>query len=171
MPQFRNSELVKLLMGEFMPLPANLGARAYGDTQEIASGAYAIVMLDIQRWDTGSTGSGGAYPNGIWDGGDGSKMTAVHRGWHTISGHIEFAYHAVGRRGIQIRHEGATVIARSEWDAIKSDQVAQPMSITTQYWMNAGEYVELMAFQDSGAGLNVTEVGNYSPEFVMVRIP
>jgi len=63
------------------------------------------------------------------------------------------------------------VIARSEWDAIKSDQVVQPMSITTQYWMNAGEFVRLQAFQDSGAALQVNESGNYSPEFVMVRIP
>jgi len=175
MPQLINSEMIRTLKSVFLPLPANLGARVFGSTQSIANAAYGDITFDTERWDTGSTGAGGAYPNGMWDVATPKRLTAVHRGWHTISGHIEFAYHAVGRRGIQIRHTipggAVTEIARSEWDAIKSDQVTQPMSITTQYWMNAGEYVELMAFQDSGAGLNVNEVGNYSPEFVMVRIP
>jgi len=175
MPQLLNTEMIRTLKSVFMPLPANLGARVYGSAQDVDNAAYDAITFDTERWDTGSTGVGGSYPDGIWKVANPDRLTAVYRGWHTISGHIEFAYHAVGRRGIQILHTipgGASlVIARSEWDAIKSDQVVQPMSITTQYWMNAGEFVRLQAFQDSGAALQVNESGNYSPEFVMVRIP
>lgn len=170
MPQFENSELVRLLRSIFMPLPANLGARVYGSTQNVGDAAYETIEFDTERWDTGSTGAGGSYPNGMWDIANDTRLTAVHRGWHTISGHLVFASNAIGIRGIQIRHGGAAVIARDERHTF-AGQIPVPVSITTQYWMNAGEYVELMAFQNSGGVLAVVEVPNYSPEFVMVRIP
>lgn len=170
MPQLINSEMIRTLKSVFLPLPANLGARVFGSAQNVGNGVYETIEFDTEHWDTGSTGAGGAYPNGMWDVANDTRLTAVHRGWHAISGHLTFASNAVGIRGIGIQHSVDGFIARDERNTI-AGQFPISVSITTHYWMNAGEYVELMAYQNSGGVLQVGEMGNYSPEFVMVRIP
>ena len=44
------------------------------------------------------------------------------------------------------------------------------MIISTLYSLAVNEYVELVAFQDSGVSLNALTAANYSPEFSMVRV-
>jgi len=89
MPQLLNTEMIRTLKSVFMPLPANLGARVYGSAQDVDNAAYDAITFDTERWDTGSTGVGGSYPDGIWKVANPDRLTAVYRGWHTISGHIE----------------------------------------------------------------------------------
>jgi hypothetical protein len=43
-------------------------------------------------------------------------------------------------------------------------------SVATQYYLNANQYVELVALQTSGGALNVLATGNRSPEFGMVYV-
>jgi hypothetical protein len=50
------------------------------------------------------------------------------------------------------------------------------MSIATEYWMRAGDYAELMVYQDTGGALNListvgAQTGNFSPEFTITRVP
>jgi hypothetical protein len=42
--------------------------------------------------------------------------------------------------------------------------------VATHYQLAVNDYVELIAYQDSGGNLNVNVTGNYSPEFMMVRV-
>src|SRR5207249_3397575 len=42
---------------------------------------------------------------------------------------------------------------------------ALPQSLSTVYDLVAGDYVELVAFQDTVGAVNLSAAGNYSPEF------
>jgi hypothetical protein len=44
------------------------------------------------------------------------------------------------------------------------------MNISTFYYLNDADYVELEAFQISGSTSNAIAAGNYSPEFGMYRV-
>ena len=120
-----------------------------------STGNYQALTFDSERVDVGpmhdtSTNTGRiTVPTG---GG----------GFYAIGGCIEFASNTTGRRGVQVRLNGLTVIARVEATAIAQDL---PLSISTVYQLTAGDYVELMGFQSSGGNLNMQASSAYSPEF------
>lgn len=84
-------------------------------------------------------------------------------GFYAIGGQIEFASNATGRRGIQIRLNGTTVIARQEEANLGAND--HPLTIATVYQLAAGDYLELMGYQNSGGNLNMQATSAYSPEF------
>ena len=168
MPNWDNTEQVRLLNAHYIPLPANLGVRVYasqGFTHD-KTGAWAEITFDAEHWDTGITND---YVDGFWAVANPTRLTAVKRGWYDICGHVKFASDNTGRRGIAIRESGVTTIAVDMRDSVQGADTM--ISISTKYWLNVGEYVELQVYQNSGGNLNVDRVANYTPEFAMVRIP
>ena len=95
-----------------------------------------------------------------------SRLTvpAGGAGLFAIGGCIEFAANSTGRRGIQIRLNGTTVIVREETNNIGASN-DHPCTIYTEYQLAAGDYVELMGYQNSGGSLNMLATSAYSPEF------
>jgi hypothetical protein len=96
-----------------------------------------------------------------------SRLTCKTAGKYAIGGHIEWAVNATGTRLARIRLNGATFIASSDGPVAGHGTYNIRNNVMTLYDLAVNDYVELMAFQDSGAGLNVLVTGNLSPEFWM----
>lgn len=84
-----------------------------------------------------------------------------------IGGHVEWAVNATGVRIARIRLNGATFIAVSDSPVAGHAVYNVRNNVMTLYDLAVNDYVELMVFQDSGAGLNVLASANFSPEFWM----
>lgn len=73
------------------------------------------------------------------------------------------------RRGLRIRLNGSTVIACVLiYSVDKQGNCA--IEVSTDYYLSAGDYVQLQAYQDSGAALDVLAASAYSPVFGMHRV-
>jgi hypothetical protein len=73
-------------------------------------------------------------------------------GYYLIGGWAAFDNNATGRRLLRLYVNGTTVIAGNQTAGVASDEVG----ISALYQMAAADYVELHAYQNSGAGLNLT---------------
>lgn len=166
-----DSALLRRLMTYFIRLPANFGARVYRDSDFVhnSTGNWLAVDFNTERWDTANA-PGAAATTGFWLAANPTRLTAQKRGWHTISGHASFAANAVGYRAAAIGLNGPVFIAMSNNSAL-ADQLSTTFSVSTKWWLEASDYVELYVWQNSGGNLNVTYSAAYSPEFVIVRIP
>lgn len=161
--------LLRKLNTFFIRLPANLGARVYRATDQTHddTGGWVDLSFSNERWDSGGCPS---YPNGIWAAGSPTRLVAVKTGWWSIWGGVRFAAGAGSRRILRITVDvGQTIIAVHEHNT--SAQTPPNLTISTLYWLHAGQYVELGAYQDSGGNLDMLSVANLSPEFAIVRIP
>jgi hypothetical protein len=123
------------------------------------SAVFKILTFDSERRNDGSVHNTGFNI---------SRLTAPIAGWYAITGHIVFASNATGLRDAAILLNGATIIAQTLFPAATTN--VTNISIAAIYYLNAGDYVELEAYQDSGGALNVTAAGNYTPEFAMTAI-
>ena len=94
-------------------------------------------------------------------------MTA---GRYLIIGNLEYAAHSTGTRAAWIRLNGTTRIGSTAFNAAPSPIPTQVI-VSTVWELAAGDYVELMAFQNSGSALNTTVQGSAAPEFMLVRLP
>lgn len=133
--------------------------RVYRTTaQNIAHNTQTGISFDAERVDTGAMHSTSVNT---------SRMTvpAGGAGWYDLGGHVEFAGNATGYRNLSIRLNGATYIAVENIGPVST--TVMRMSIHTEYQLAVGDYFELVAFQTSGAGLDVNAAGNYSAEAYM----
>jgi len=98
-----------------------------------------------------------------------SRLTALYAGIYLITGTIEWVANATGERSVFIRLNGSTDIAgqRGINNGAGGTVMQNP---TTIYSLAVNNYVELIAYQTSGAPLNVGLSANRSPEFAMTRI-
>ncbi|MBA7552776.1 hypothetical protein ES705_45352 [subsurface metagenome] len=136
------------------------GARVYNNVlQAIPDITWTALSLNSERYDTDAIHD--LVTNN-------SRLTCRTAGVYSIAGHISFFSGPVGLRGIAIRLNGATYIGikRSPISAAVSVQ----LSIASIYLFAIDDWIELMAYQASGGALNVPDVGNSSPEFMMQRI-
>jgi hypothetical protein len=97
-----------------------------------------------------------------------SRLTCLYAGIYQISGNIEWPANATGIRILIIRLNGTTEIARTAQIALSANALQQ--NLTGLYSLAVNDYLELVAYQNSGAGLNVNAQPNQSPEFMMVRV-
>jgi hypothetical protein len=137
-------------------------ARVYNSTAiSVATGTIQALTFNSERWDTESIHNTSTNT---------SRLTCQTAGKYVISGTIEYASHADnGVRDVYIRLNGATLIGVSR-HIMNNIANTGEVSVSTIYDLAVNDYVELCAFQNTGAAVNVTAAGNYSPEFSMVRI-
>lgn len=119
------------------------------------SGSYQALTFNSERVDVGAMHDTSSNTSRL-------TVPTGGGGFYEIGGCIEFESSATGRRGVQIRLNGATVIGRIEVSAFANDQA---VSVSTSYQLSAGDYVELMGLQSSGGALNMLATSAYSPEF------
>jgi hypothetical protein len=74
-------------------------------------------------------------------------------GWYLITISIEFAANATGQRKLSARFDGATELGYIAVDAAASGVTRLSTSVLVA--LNAAQYVEALASQNSGGGLNV----------------
>lgn len=122
--------------------------------QSLTSGSDTAIQFDSERWDTDSMHD--TVTNN-------TRITIQTAGIYVVTGHAVFAANATGVRALYIRLNGSTRIAQQALSSASAGDTA--LSVTTVYEFSAADYVELMAVQTSGGALNVTAVGNYTPEF------
>jgi len=145
--------LLKLLpLGDRLPT-ADIGARVVRQfNQSIPSGLNTAIAL-----------SGGRYnASGIWTAGSSTRFTCNTAGKYLIGGCLSFAAGGTGIRQIAILLNGVTYIAAQQGPANATNY-----SICTVYNLAINDYLQMMAYQDSGAALDVASISAYSPEFYM----
>lgn len=97
-----------------------------------------------------------------------SRLTCNTPGLYQISAYVEFASSNVNWRGLLLLLNGVTIIDARQVNAVNG-AVTRTL-ISCQYQLNAGDYVEVQAFQNSGAALNADAAAEYTPIFQMTRI-
>lgn len=146
-------------VGEGAITPSKVGttpaARAYHSVgQSIPSGAgFTALALDSERYDT--TGIHDPVTNN-------SRMTAASAGLYLVGVHVTWTAAAAGAREINIRKNGATILARVVQLGDPVNTVDQ--ELTTLVNLAAGDYVEAVVRQTSGAAVSVVAAAEYSPE-------
>lgn len=133
-------------------LPA---ARVYnsGAFTHNSTGNFLAITFDSERWDTGGLHSTAANT---------SRLTVAIAGLYVIHGHAQWDSNTTGVRILGIRINGTTDIAQERrWASVGTFE----MGVTTQYKLAVSDYIELMAFQNSGANRTINAVANHSPEF------
>lgn len=113
-------------------------------TQSISSGSATAISWDTEVVDNLQ----------FYDGGAPTRATAQIAGWYAATAHVGFASQSGGYRIIQFRANGADVFGRM---FRPTDQFTDP-SIVTQVvcFLDAGEYLECQAEQNSGSSVNIT---------------
>lgn len=130
--------------------------RNTADISHTSSGNYQALTFDAERVDVGAMHDTSSNTGRL-------TVPAGGGGLYAIGGQIEFASNSTGRRGIQIRLNGTTVIAREETGNLGANP--HTCTVATVYQLAAGDYVELMGLQASGGNLNMLASSAYSPEF------
>lgn len=130
--------------------------RNSANVSHTSTGNYQAVTFDSERVDVGAMHDTSSNTSRL-------TVPAGGGGLYAAGGLIEFAANATGRRGIQIRLNGTTIIARTEAANLGAND--HPLTIATVYQLTAGDYLELMGFQGSGGNLNMAATSAYSPEF------
>jgi hypothetical protein len=98
-----------------------------------------------------------------------THLTAKTAGVYRITGSADFDANATGFRDLSIRLNGITSIASQSTNTVGVAYYTK-ISVSTEYVLAVNDYVELMAFQNSGGALLVKVNNNDSPEFSLVRV-
>lgn len=125
-----------------------------GVPQVIPTGASTALTFDTETWDVGS-----CHDNAV----NNTRITcpAAGAGLWIFEGGAEIAAAAAGRRELSLRINNALFIASIRVPPTAGDTTR--LAISSEYRMAAGDYVELVIFQNSGAGLAITVADAYSP--------
>jgi len=136
-------------------------ARVYHSVaQSIANNTLTALAFDSERFDTDSIHD--VTTNN-------TRLTCNTAGKYFISGNISFAGNDTGYRYVNITLNGTTKIAIKQCVAVAGGY-STIVTIGTVYELAANDYVELCVLQNSGGALDIEFIGNYSPEFMMVKV-
>lgn len=132
--------------------------------QSIPSGTWTTLTWDTEEYDPADIHSLTTNP---------SRVTVQRAGIYQVSINAGFAASAGGSaRGLGLLKNGsggwlALALLPPVAVAVLSTHI--PLSASLQ--LSAGDYLEVQAFQDTGGGLNVVPVSDYSPLFMVGLIP
>lgn len=140
----------------------DIGARVTkAALQTITSGSSTAVIFDTERYDTDTI-----HDNST----NNTRLTATTAGKYVITGHVRWeAVNTTGHRQLVIRVNGTTAIACVR-DISPDGTLNTHQSITTIWDLAATDYVELMALHTATVDVDVTKLGDQSPEFAMQKI-
>ena len=126
----------------------------------LTSGTTTALTFDTELEDTGAMHSTSVNTSRI-------TIPAGGAGWYRFGGCGRFAANATGYRELKIRANGVTdlVIQRVQNHGGADDC---RVAVHGEYPLAAGDYIELVATQNSGGALNVTAVVPYSPSFYAI---
>ena len=135
-------------------------ARVYNSANiSIPNATLTALTFNSERFDNDSIHSTASNT---------SRLTATTAGVYSISGNFTMAPLGSGKGLIGVRLNGSLIIAYQRFAGITATNLIQ--AIQTTYKLDVGDYVELVAHQDSGSALNVIAASNYSPEFSMHKV-
>jgi len=109
--------------------------------------------------------------SGMWVSTANTRFTVQEAGFYGLSLHTEWAANASGNRQAWFLLNGVTEIARYNlWVEAISGTNNDRIHLHTEYEFAAGDYVECMVRQTSGASLNLIQASNSAPEGMMYQI-
>lgn len=136
------------------------GARVYrSSNQSVPNGTHTVITYDSERWDTDNIHSTVSNTG---------RLTCKTAGKYMIVFSALFSANANGKRQYNIRLNGTTWIAITR-TGLDSDNHTQPIS-STIYDLAVNDYVESLAYQNSGGALDIIYGAQATPEFMMQRI-
>lgn len=137
------------------------GARVrHSVAQSIPNATITALAFDSERYDT----------DGFHDPAtNNSRLTipAGEGGTYFLAGAVGFVSNATGERQFRFLLNGTTLLTVLEIQASSVGPVYFPLA--TEYELAAGDYVELVVYQNSGGALNVPANANYTPEFMISK--
>lgn len=143
---------------------AGSGARVYNTANiSVSASTETALTFDSERSDSDAYHSTASNTSRI-------TIPTGKAGRYAIGGTAEWAASALGTvRRLSLRLNGTTYLAKETITSIIN--AALPQSVATIYDLVAGDYVELVAFQDTVGAVNITAAGNYSPELAVALAP
>lgn len=138
------------------------GARVYnGSAVTLTTNTETAIPLDSELWDSGGWHSTSS---------SNTRVTVDKPGMYLVSATLAYAGHATGYRDLQIRlNGGATPIQKSSRPGV-SASFATYVDTAFVYKLNAGDYLEMYAYQNSGGNLDVMSGGGYRPSLTVQLI-
>jgi hypothetical protein len=134
--------------------------RVYHSTnQSIPNATFTPLAFDSERFDTDAMHD--ATTNN-------TRLTCKTAGKYLIIANVRWALNANNQRDLRLRVNGTTLIADVLLKVSTTDPIL--LNISTIYDLAVNDYVEAVAYQDSGGALDVINTANYSPEFMMVKV-
>lgn len=133
----------------------------HNTSQTAATGGFTTLAFNSERKDT----------DGFHDTATNNSRLTVPSGLgggYIMGGHVDFdTASTTGKRALGIRVNGTTFIAYQEIPGASS---ARKISLTTEYDLADGDYIELLFWQDSGGTRTIESNANTSPEFWIARL-
>lgn len=139
--------------GDEWIIPGDFGCRVvHSTTQSIGNNTDVAVLFDTDEDD----------PEDMHDtSSNTSRITLPRAGWWIVGGGLGFASNATGYRQASILLNGTTPIALDLRPAVSG--VATRIAISTLRYFDAGDYIELIARQNSGGSLSTEHVSGALP--------
>jgi hypothetical protein len=139
-------------------------ARVYKSAaQTVATGAWEHLSFDSEDYDTNSLHSTSS---------DTQRLTAAVDGWYVACLQVSFETDGTGRRDIQIRKNDSSTdgTAGTRWGRTTLGSLGSGdstiMQCSAYLYLAATDYVKGLAWQNSGAGLDV-ESGSAATWFAL----
>jgi hypothetical protein len=146
------------------PAPA---VRCYNSANiSVPNATWTALTLDNNRYDQGTSVPQHSTATNT------SRLICQQAGVYQINGNIWFPANNTGSYRIAaIRLNGTLHLVHH--NGVVSAGMDARIAVSTEWQLSVGDYVELIAYQDSGGSLNVLKSGaneDWSPEFSMARI-
>jgi len=138
-----------------------VGCRIYNSgALTISDASLTALTFDSERYDYDTMHSTSTNTN---------RITFTTAGIYSFGANVRWDGNATGYRLVSIRLGGSTFIAGSTIQAESGANVQQQF-VSGVYYFSATNYIEVMVFQNSTGSLDVTALGNISPEAWAQRI-
>lgn len=135
-------------------------ARVYNNANiSTPTGAFIEVPFNSERWDTDNIHSTIANTG---------RLVCNTPGLYLITANIAWFANANGYRSLLLYLNDTTYIGRYQTNAVNGSYSA--LAVSTQWRLNADDYVTLVSVQTSGGNLSIWYLPAYSPEFMISRI-
>lgn len=131
----------------------------HSTTQSIANAAEQAVVFDTETDDPSAMHSTASNT---------SRINCLVPGWYFGSGFARFASNATGIRDLYVKKNGGTRFGENSCTPVSGNDTVLGIAFGPVFCA-AGDYFEMFAYQSSGAGLNITAVGD-SPRFSLGRL-
>jgi hypothetical protein len=99
-----------------------------------------------------------------------SRLVCRTAGKYLAWGNVEWATGAGNVRSLGIVFNGTTVVGSDVRGPVAGGNITTQTVTSNVLDLVVGDYIELVAYQDSGGALNVNYAGAYSPQFAMIRV-
>lgn len=133
--------------------------RRTGSAQAIFNATYQVLTYTTEDYDGNAYADLGTYN---------SRLYVPTDGLYLIQARVSFASNATGFRGLYIRALGTTYLAGKNQMAVNGDRTVIEVSCLQN--LLAGEYVEAIAYQNSGGNLDVEALDHRSSTFAIARM-